>query len=79
MDKIEKFLKRLTKKERDGVARLIQKAILNELRGLDVERLKGFMNLYRIREGKIRVVFQKSIPRNKIINVDYRENVYKRL
>jgi len=34
MDKIEKFLKRLTKKERNSVARLIQKAIRDELGGL---------------------------------------------
>ncbi|MFA6436378.1 MAG: hypothetical protein WCW30_04575 [Candidatus Gracilibacteria bacterium] len=79
MDKIKKFLQRLTKKERDTVARLIQKAIRNELEGLDIKKLKGFDGFYRIRESKIRIVFQKSLPQNRIINVDYRGGVYKNL
>lgn len=78
MDKIKKFLAKLTVKERDVVANLIVKAISGELGGLDVKKLKGFERLYRIRKGKIRVIFEKGVSCNKVINVDYRGKVYER-
>ncbi|HAU39459.1 MAG: hypothetical protein UV80_C0004G0065 [Candidatus Peregrinibacteria bacterium GW2011_GWF2_43_17] len=79
MDKIEKFLAKLTAKERELVATLIRRAICGDLNGLDVKKLKGFGGLYRIRDGKIRVVFEKVDPVNKIVNVDFRDRVYKNL
>jgi len=79
MDKIEKFLVKLSSKDRELVAVLIMKAICGDLKGLDVKKLKGFKGLYGIREGKIRVVFEKSILGNRVLNVDFRGEVYKHL
>lgn len=79
MDKIRKFLVKLTAKERELVAVLIRRAICGDLKGLDVKKLKGFKALYRIREGKIRVIFEKGVFGNKVINVDSRGNAYKNL
>ncbi|MFA6528056.1 MAG: hypothetical protein WCT46_00775 [Candidatus Gracilibacteria bacterium] len=76
MDKIQKFLAKLSAKERELVAVLIKRAICGQLNGLDVKKLKGFKGLYRIREGKIRVVFEKSVLGNKVVNVDFRGRVY---
>ncbi len=79
MDKIEKFLAKVTAKERELVANLIRRAICDDLSGLDMKKLRGFKGLYRIRDGKIRVIFEKNVPGNKIINVDFRDRVYKDL
>jgi mRNA-degrading endonuclease RelE of RelBE toxin-antitoxin system len=76
MDKIQKFLAKLSAKERELVAVLIKRAICGQLNGLDVKKLKGFKGLYRIREGKIRVVFEKSVLGKKVVNVDFRGRVY---
>ncbi|OGJ47831.1 hypothetical protein A2344_01555 [Candidatus Peregrinibacteria bacterium RIFOXYB12_FULL_41_12] len=77
MDKIEKFLAKLTLKEREIVSDLILRAISGDLDGCDVKKLKGFGRLYRIRKGKIRVIFEKNISGNKVVNVDYRSGAYR--
>lgn len=77
MDKIEKFLQKLRTEERNKLELLIIKVVTNKLDNLKYKKLKGFSNLYRVRLGKIRVVFEMGEKGNKIINIDYRKDVYK--
>ncbi len=80
MDKILKFLKKLNKTERSKLLNLINLILSNKTHSLKPKKLKGFKDLYRIREGKIRIVSKKNKDsQNTIININYRKNSYKAL
>ena len=60
MDKIEKALRRLTPKERRWVREILQKLSLNDTAALDVKKLKGRDDIFRVRKGDIRIIYRKS-------------------
>ncbi|MFH1533561.1 MAG: type II toxin-antitoxin system RelE/ParE family toxin [Nitrospirota bacterium] len=76
MDKIKKFLKNLNKKEKILILKLIEKIIKNNLSKVDTKKLRGHKDLYRVRKGKIRIIFIKEKDKNTLINIDYRKNIY---
>ncbi len=67
MDKVEKGLKRLNKKERNLVRVILTKIKEKDFKGLDIKRLKKKNNIFRARKGNIRIIYQ--INRDKIIKV----------
>ncbi|MBU1445902.1 type II toxin-antitoxin system RelE/ParE family toxin [Patescibacteria group bacterium] len=80
MDKILKFIKKLNKTERIKLLNLINLIIQKDVTKLKPKKLSGFDSLYRIRSGKIRIVFEKNKEtQNQIINIDSRKNSYKKL
>lgn len=79
MDKIQKFIESLNKNLRQQVKILIIRITSNNLSGIKIKRLKGFDNLYATRKGKIRVVFRHEKDINIIVNIDYRDRIYKHL
>ena len=56
MDKIKKFLKRLSQSEREDIDDILQKLEQGNIRSLDIKKLKGHISLFRVRRGDIRVV-----------------------
>lgn len=58
MNKIEKFLRKLNKKEREALVLLIFQINKDPKKIPGVKKLKGKNQLYRIRFGKYRIVFQ---------------------
>lgn len=77
MDKISKFLEKLSFKEREIILFLLEKIVLWNLDLLDCKKLKWEENLYRVRKWKIRIVFSKIWTETKIIDVNYRWQIYK--
>lgn len=79
MDKIDKFLKKLSQKDRKKIDDLICRIIDKNFIGLNYKKLKGYSNVYRIRKGDIRIIF--TINENKtidIISIDRKqEDTYK--
>jgi mRNA-degrading endonuclease RelE of RelBE toxin-antitoxin system len=65
-DKIEKFLAKLTLKERDLVQATLLDIIHGELEHLDCKPLKGHQNIYRVRKGSLRIIFSVSPKMNNI-------------
>jgi len=59
MDKIAKALKNLLPKERDLTKKILLKIKNNSLLGLDLKKLKNCDNIFRIRHGKLRIIFKK--------------------
>jgi len=79
-DKIKKILAKLTKQERDLVQLLIMRVKLDDTLGLDIKQLKGHKDLYRVRKGRIRIVYRKNADAFLIVKIDRRsENTYKDL
>lgn len=80
MDKIAKVILRLSKKERIVVKLILSKIVENDFRGLNVKKLVGHNNIFRIRKGKIRIIciIEKSKPTH-ILAIERRDDkTYKR-
>jgi len=60
MDAIEKALKKLSAEERRRVREILEKLAVNKMRGLDIKKLQGRDDIFRVRKGDIRVVYRKS-------------------
>lgn len=79
MDKIQKFLLQLSKKERGILARILNDIRSLKIREYDVKALKSHKNLFRLRKGKIRIIFAKTDTIGVIINIGFRKDIYKNL
>lgn len=78
MDKITKALKKLSKEERKCVIEIIEVLVSGSISALDIKKLKGYSDVYRVRKGSIRIVFQKDNTQDiRVITVDRRsEDAY---
>jgi hypothetical protein len=74
MNKIEKFLAKLNFDRRANTLELIHKIILGNLQNLDVKKLKGKGEVFRVRSGRIRIFFVKKENGYGIIDVDNRDD-----
>lgn len=79
MDKIEKFLRSLSKKERVLLTSLLSDIRALNIQKYDVRPLKGYKGLFRLRKGQIRVVFSKGAEGGRAINIAFRKDIYKDL
>ncbi|NDK07884.1 plasmid stabilization protein [Candidatus Gracilibacteria bacterium] len=77
MDKITKFLLKLSLKEKDIILLLIDKLLSGNFNGLDIKKLIGEENLFRVRKGSIRIIFYKKENEIKLIDINYRGQIYK--
>ena len=60
MHKIEKFLKKLSDKEHKEVEKIIESILFDKGKNLNIKKLKGIDDVYRIRKGSIRIIFKKT-------------------
>lgn len=79
MDKIAKFLKKLTKKERLLLLKVLEDVKSLNLDNYDVKSIRGHQNTFRIKKGKIRIVFVKTSDYGIPLNIAYRKDAYKDL
>jgi mRNA interferase RelE/StbE len=76
-DKISKFIASLDKKTKDRLkAKLIQLKQDPFSNLQDVKKLHGCSNVYRLRMGKIRIIFSIIDKDIQISDIDYRGNIY---
>lgn len=77
MDQIEKFLNKLGKNDRAQLSAILKGLQVDSLpRNLDIKPLKGMKNYYRIRKGKIRIIYYKEKNVVGIVKIDFRKDVY---
>jgi mRNA-degrading endonuclease RelE of RelBE toxin-antitoxin system len=78
MDKIGKFLKKLSKEERLRLKKTIASVLVGDIKNLDIKKLMGHDNTFRIRVGDIRIIFEN---KNESINLIFvgrkNEDTYK--
>jgi mRNA-degrading endonuclease RelE of RelBE toxin-antitoxin system len=78
MDKISKLLNLLTLKERVLVKDILNKLLNSNLVGLDIEKLKGREDIFRIRKGDLRIIYRSYNNQIFILAIDRRnEKTYK--
>jgi mRNA-degrading endonuclease RelE of RelBE toxin-antitoxin system len=58
MDKITKNLKKLNEKERKLVKDILSKILARNLVGINLKKLRGSRNIFRVRKGTIRVIYK---------------------
>ncbi|MDP3645740.1 MAG: hypothetical protein Q8R25_01500 [bacterium] len=77
MDEISKFLRKVNSKDRGQLIPVIRSIVLNDLHGLDCKKMKGKVNEYRVRIGKMRIQFVRTLNGNKITDLGFRnDNTY---
>ena len=74
MDKIAKALKKLLPKEKKKLKQLLEKINRGAFANLDVEKLKGKRDIYRVRQGGLRVIFIKTDETIKILAIERRSD-----
>jgi len=79
-DKIKKLLAKLSKQERNLVKLLILRITMDDTLGLNISRLKGHKNLFRVKKNRIRIIYSKNNKDIQIVRIDLRnEKTYKDL
>ena len=78
MPSVKKLLSKFSREEREKLELFIKAINSLNWRNLDVKKLKGYQNIFRVRKGKIRIVFTKNKKDISILSIDRRhENIYK--
>lgn len=78
MDKIQKFLHKLPRKDRNMLAKIFKDILFLDLKIYDVKPLQGVKGVYRLRKGDIRVIFLKEQNRGVVLDIAYRKDIYKK-
>lgn len=78
MDKNQKFLKRLSKKEFAVLQSVMQQIEDGKTANLDIKKLTGHPDIFRVRVGTIRIIFISNRNTNEILDVGRRnEQTYR--
>ena len=78
MHKIDKFLKKLTRYDRAEIEKVLEKISIRDFSTLDLKKMQGERNLYRIRKGNIRIIFSLSANQIRIQSIQFRnEQTYR--
>jgi mRNA-degrading endonuclease RelE of RelBE toxin-antitoxin system len=78
MDKVGKFLKKLTAKELAVVELTLVSLQTNNLEKLDIKKLKGYVDIYRVRVGTLRIIYQKTPSTIIVLEISHRsETTYR--
>lgn len=78
MPPLRKLLSKFGLEERKTLEFLIQKITSLDWRGLDIKKLRGYQDIFRLRKGKFRIVFRKHKTGISVINIDRRnEKTYR--
>lgn len=78
MDKITKALRKLTRKERDWIKEILKRLNSRNINGLDVKKLKGREDIFRVRKGDIRIIYRLAEKEIFVLAIERRnEKTYK--
>lgn len=77
MDRIENFLRLLGKRDRKLLLAILIDVGRLALGKYDVQALKGYPGVFRLRKGNIRIIFTKIGGKGILIDANYRGKIYK--
>jgi mRNA-degrading endonuclease RelE of RelBE toxin-antitoxin system len=73
-DKIEKFLSKLSITQRTAILELVQLLKQGKMVGLRPKKLVGHQNVFRIRKGRIRIIYQITQSRIELLEIGNRDD-----
>ncbi|MFH1789657.1 MAG: type II toxin-antitoxin system RelE/ParE family toxin [bacterium] len=65
VDKIQKALNKFTRKNKDQIQNILINLKKGENKNYDIKKLKGYNDIFRLRKGKIRIIY-RILEKNKI-------------
>jgi mRNA interferase RelE/StbE len=74
VDKRKKFLNSLTEKDKKRLAEAVSQIERGDTQDLDIKKLKGVENQYRVRVGKFRIIYEMVGDRFIILDVARRDD-----
>ncbi len=74
MDKIEKALNRLSKKERQKLKEILLQIDKGDFHSLDLKKLIGRKDIFRVRKGDIRIIFRRTDNFTTILTLEFRRS-----
>jgi len=74
MDKIEKALNKLSSGERKKLKKIFIQIDRKDFENLDLKKLKGRNDVFRIRKSNIRIIFRKIDNSIKILSIERRSS-----
>ena len=74
MDKVEKALNKLGAKERKRVKEILFRIEKSNFQNLDVKKLKGREDVFRLRQGGIRIIFCRKDNSIKVLMIERRSS-----
>jgi len=74
MDKIKKALNKLSSKERQQLKKILSQINNRDFQDLDLKKLKGKDDVFRIRKGNMRIIFHKLNNSIKVLSVERRNS-----
>ena len=78
MDKIDKALRKLSSKEKERVKNIVKTLRSGRFGNLDIKKLKGAEDIFRVRKGDLRIIYQIRDNCVFILKLGHRkENTYK--
>lgn len=78
MDRNQKFLKRLSDKEFAAVEKILQQILIRDTTDIDIKKLSGYRDIYRVRHGNIRIIFLDTGNYTEVLEISRRsEQTYK--
>ncbi|MBU6231908.1 MAG: hypothetical protein KGI45_02145 [Patescibacteria group bacterium] len=81
MNKSDKYLQKLPEKEREAILGILRQIMGGDLSSLDLKKIKGYDNYFRVRKGHTRIIFH--LDRNGIPEIRHigrkDDNTYKDL
>lgn len=78
MDRIKKALNKLSAKEKTAVKSILLKLHSGKLLGMDIKKLQGHNDIFRIRKGSIRIIFRQKSEDILILAIEKRsEKTYR--
>jgi len=78
IDPIKKFLAKVSKQETISLVLILEKILKDDVKGLQIKKLTGSKDIFRIRKGKFRIIYRKNKTDCIIISIERRsESTYK--
>ncbi len=71
-DRVQKVLKKISGKERETIEQLISSILRGDLTRMNIQKLQGREDVYRVRKGTLRIIFQKTKQGIRILAVERR-------
>ena len=71
---LEKLLAKVTSKEKKTLSDTIEKILDRNIKNLDIKKLSGTDNIFRIRKGAFRIIFSMTKTGAKIISIEKRSD-----
>jgi len=80
MDKISKAIKKINPKDAPKIADTIEFLVKGKLDDLNIKKLKGHKDIFRVRVGNYRIIYKQKIDKITLLHIGHRdENTYKSL